>query len=99
MKKIIPYVSRDEVYKRLMANPMAASFWKLSEDEQNGYLDEVMKMQYVENAGKISQLIANQLYRNVLAIPLKIRLRYTTCRIPMIPITFFGASNLREFVK
>lgn len=97
--KIRQYVPRDEVYKRLMGNPMAMSFWRLSKDEQNDYLDEVMRMQYAEVAGNISQLIANHLYRNILAIPLKIRLRYTTCRIPMIPLGPFGAFNLREFVK
>jgi len=99
MNKNRQYVPRDEVHKRLMANPLAKSYWGLSEDKQSECLDEVMQTQQVEALNFVSQLIAGYLYRNILAIPIKVRLRYTTCRIPMVPITFFGSSNLREFIK
>ena len=98
MNKARHYVTRDVVHERLMANPMAMSYWNLSEDEQNRCLDEIMQKQNIEAVSFVSQLIASYLYRSVLSIPLKVRLRYTTCRIPMVPVTFFGASNLREFV-
>lgn len=99
MTKNRQYVPRDEIHKRLMANPMAKSYWDLSEAKQNDSLDEIMKTQYLESVKFVSQIVANYLYQNVLAIPLIIRLRYTACRISLIPLTDFRASNLKEFIK
>lgn len=99
MTKNRQYVPRNEIHKRLMANPMAKSYWNLSEDKQNESLDEIMQTQYLEAVKFVSQIIANYLYRNVLAIPLKIRLKYTACRIPLIPLTDFKALNFKRFIK
>lgn len=99
MKKIISYVSREQVHERLMANPMAQSYWGLTEEQQNGYLDDVMAMQFKQAVEYIVQTVANYLYVNITAIPLHIKLKYTASRVPLIPIIKpFRAFNLREFV-
>ncbi len=100
MKKIIPYVSREEVHERLMANPMAKSYWDLTEDKQNGYLDDVMNMQFKQAAEHIVQTVAYFLYVDITAIPLHIKLKYTASRVPLLnaALTPFSASNIRKFV-